>query len=156
MTMETPTVLNGSKPITPPAVSLPDPEVVVPTAQPAAQAQKAKRRTFTAEYKRRIVREADQCTAHGQVGALLRREGLYSSHLTDWRRQQTSGQLPGSKTAKRGRKAPQTADQKEAARLRRENERLRRQLAQAELIIDAQKKVAELLELVSQRENEQR
>lgn len=151
MTMETTTVLNGSKPTAPPAVSLPDPEAV-----PPAPPQKAKRRTFTAEYKRRIVSEADQCTEHGQVGALLRREGLYSSHLTDWRRQQAAGQLAGSKTTKRGRKATQTADQKEAARLRRENERLRRQLAQAELIIDAQKKVAELLELVSQRENGQR
>ena len=101
------------------------------------------------------MREADQCTEHGQVGALLRREGLYSSHLTDWRRQQAAGELADSKATKRGRKATQTADQKEAARLRRENERLRRQLAQAELIINAQKKVAELLELVSQRENGQ-
>ena len=150
MTMEKTTVLNGSKPTAPAAVSLPDPEAV-----PSAPPQKAKRRTFTAEYKRRIVREADQCTEHGQVGALLRREGLYSSHLTDWRRQQAAGQLAGSKATKRGRKATQTADQKEAARLRRENERLRRQLAQAELIINAQKKVAELLELVSQRENGQ-
>ena len=149
--METPTVLNGSKPTTASAVSLPDPEVV-----PPAQLQKAKRRTFSAEYKRRIVREADQCTEPGQVGALLRREGLYSSHLTDWRRQQAAGQLTGSKTTKRGRKAKQTAEQKENVRLHRENERLRQQLAQAELIIDAQKKVAELLELVSQRQSGQR
>ena len=153
MTMETIVpVLNGSKPTAPSAVSLPDPQVT-PTAVPP---QKAKRRTFSAEYKRRIVREADECSEHGQVGALLRREGLYSSHLTDWRRQQAAGQLSGSKTTKRGRKANQTAEQKENARLRRENERLRLQLTQAELIIDAQKKVAELLELVSQRESGKR
>ena len=152
MTMETATVLNGSKPPARSADALPDPEVRPQAAQP----QRAKRRTFSAEYKRRIVREADQCNEPGQVGALLRREGLYSSHLTDWRRQQAAGQLAGSKTTKRGRKAKQTTEQKENARLRRENERLRQQLAQAELIIDAQKKVAELLELVSQRENGQR
>ena len=124
-------------------MSLPDPQAT----------PKAKRRTFSVDYKRRILREADECGQHGLVGALLRREGLYSSHLTDWRRQDAAGQLSGSRTTKRGRKAKQTAEQKENGRLRRENERLRQQLAQAELIIDAQKKVAELLELVSQRES---
>lgn len=139
----TTTILNGSKSPAQPEVSLPNPEVT----------PKAKRRTFTAEYKRQILRRADKCEQHGQIGVLLRQEGLYSSHLTDWRRQEAAGQLTGSQTSKRGRKAKQTAEQKETARLRRENERLRHQLVQAELIIDAQKKVGELLELVSQREN---
>ena len=113
----------------------PDPEVVV----------KAQRRRFTAEYKRRILQEADACTQHGQVGALLRREGLYSSHLNTWRRQRARGELQGLTPAKRGRKAdPQAA---ENARLQRETERLTAQLARAELIIDVQKKVSQLLGL---------
>jgi transposase len=114
---------------------LPDPEVVV----------KAQRRRFTAEYKQRILQEADACTHHGEVGALLRREGLYSSHLSTWRRQRQQGELQGLAPVKRGRKAdPLTA---ENARLQRETERLKAQLARAELIIDVQKKVSELLGL---------
>lgn len=116
---------------------------------------KAKRRTFTTEYKRRIIREADQCHKAGQVGALLRREGLYSSHLTDWRRQAAAGQLATGVKSKRGPKPKHSAEQKENARLRRENERLEKRLAQAQLIIAAQKKVAELLDLMSQQQNEQ-
>lgn len=116
---------------------------------------KATRRTFTAEYKRRIIREADQCHEAGQVGALLRREGLYSSHLTDWRRQDAAGRLATGVQSKRGPKPKHSAEQKENARLRRENERLKKRLAQAQLIIAAQKKVAELLDLMSQQQNEQ-
>jgi len=113
----------------------PDPEVVV----------KAQRRHFTAEYKRRILQEADACTQHGEIGALLRREGLYSSHLNTWRRQRARGELQGLTPAKRGRKAdPQAA---EIVRLQRETERLTAQLARAELIIDVQKKVSRLLGL---------
>jgi transposase-like protein len=112
---------------------------------------KAKRRSFSAEYKRRILREADRCSQYGQIGAMLRREGLYSSHLTDWRKRAAAGQLADSKGKRRGRQAKQSVEQKENARLRRENERLKKQLKQAELIIEAQKKVAELLDLVSQR-----
>ena len=116
-------------------LNVPDPEVVV----------KAQRRRFTAEYKRRILQEADACTQHGEVGALLRREGLYSSHLNTWRRQRARGELQGLTPAKRGRKAdPQAA---ENARLQRETERLTAQLARAELIIDVQKKVSQLLGL---------
>ena len=116
-------------------LNVPDPEVVV----------KAQRRHFTAEYKRRILQEADACTQHGEIGALLRREGLYSSHLNTWRHQRTRGELQGLTPAKRGRKAdPQAA---EIVRLQRETERLHAQLARAELIIDVQKKVSQLLGL---------
>jgi transposase len=114
---------------------MPDPEVVV----------KAQRRRFTAEYKQRILQEADACTQYGEVGALLRREGLYSSHLSTWRRQRQQGELPGLTPAKRGRKADPHAA--EIARLQRETARLKTQLARAELIIDVQKKVSQLLGL---------
>jgi len=117
----------------------PDPEV-----EP-----KAKRRTFTAEYKLRILAEADGCTEPGQVGALLRREGLYSSHLTTWRRQRESGGLARLAPQKRGRKKDEQAA--EHAELRRENERLRKQLEQAELIIAAQKKLAQALEALTEK-----
>jgi len=111
----------------------PDPQVV----------PKAKRRRFSAEYKRRILEEADNCTERGEIGALLRREGLYSSHLTDWRKQRDRGELDGRRNRKRGRKPdPQAA---EIARLQRENEQLRSRLDRAEHIIDVQKKLAHLL-----------
>ena len=116
-------------------VEVPDPEVI----------PQAKRRQFSAEYKLRILTEADQCTRRGEIGALLRREGLYSSHLTTWRKQRDQGQLQGLTPQKRGRKPdPQAA---ELAQLRRENAQLRRRLEQAELIIDVQKKVAQMLGL---------
>lgn len=108
---------------------------------------KAKRRTFSAAYKRRILEEVDRCAESGAVGALLRREGLYSSHLTDWRRQRAQGELRGSTDQPRGRAPRHSATEKEVARLERENARLRRQLEQAELIITAQKKLAQALEL---------
>jgi transposase-like protein len=120
-------------PVTP--ATIPDPEVVV----------KPKRRQFTAEYKRHILQEADACTQRGEIGALLRREGLYSSHLNTWRRQRARGERQGLTPAKRGRKAdPQAA---EIARLQRETQRLTAQLARAELIIEVQKKVSQLLGL---------
>ena len=104
---------------------------------------KAKRRLFTAEYKLRILRELDGSQGTGETGALLRREGLYSSHLTSWRRQRERGELDGLTPQKRGPKPdPQAV---ELARLERENERLRERLRQAELIIDVQKKVAQML-----------
>lgn len=117
------------------AVPLPDPEV-------SAQSQ---RRRFTPAYKARIVEEAMACTEQGQVGALLRREGLYSSALTLWRRQYQSGALQGLKDDKRGRKRTRDARDQELDRLRREIERLNKKLNQAELIIDIQKKVAAML-----------
>ena len=105
---------------------------------------KAKRRQFTAKYKLRILEQADRCTQRGQIGELLRREGLYSSHLSKWRRQRERGQLQGLSPKKRGRR-PQDPSAAELARLRRENERLRAQLEQAEIIIEVQKKLAQLL-----------
>lgn len=100
---------------------------------------KAERRQFSADYKLRVLAEADRCSEPGQIGALLRREGLYSSHLSKWRQQRERGALG----QQRGRKPdPQTAELK---RLQRENERLRNRLERAEHIIEVQKKLAELL-----------
>lgn len=105
----------------------------------------ATRRRFSAEYKQRILEEADGCAARGEVGALLRREGLYSSHLTRWRQQRSDGQLQGLESHKPGRKPDLKAA--EVEHLRQENERLRAQLEQAELVIEVQKKLSQLLGL---------
>ena len=114
----------------------PDPEV----------SEKAKRWQFTAKYKARILREADQCRKPGEVGTLLRREGLYSSHLTAWRKARDRGQLQALSPKKRGRKLePATVPAKEYDRVRRENERLLQKLEQAELVIDVQKKLSQIL-----------
>jgi transposase len=110
---------------------------------------KAERRRFTAAYKLGIVQEANECQELGQIGAMLRREGLYSSQLADWRQQAKSGQLKGLEEQKRGRKQQQSASERELARVKRENERLKEKLSQAELIIEAQKKLAELLEKIA-------
>jgi transposase-like protein len=107
---------------------------------------KARRRRFTAEYKRRILREADALMETGGVGEMLRREGLYSSHLTTWRRERERGELDGLAPKPRGRKAdPDQALREENQRLARAVARLEQRLAQAEAIIDVQKKVASLL-----------
>jgi len=115
---------------------VPDPEV------PA----KATRRRFTAEYKRRILKQADACTDPSSLGALLRREGLYSSNLKTWRRQVEQGALSALTPRKRGRKqsdrSPLVAENE---KLRRENERLAERLRRAEIIIDVQKKVSQML-----------
>jgi len=108
---------------------------------------KATRRTFTAEYKRRMVAEAAECE-HGELGALLRREGLYYSQIAAWRKAAANGTL-GAK--KRGPVAD--PDRAEKRRLERENERLRRKLADAEAIIEAQKKLAALLEKLNAEES---
>jgi transposase len=106
------------------------------------------RRRFTAEYKTRILAEADGCTAPGMLGELLRREGLYSSHLSTWRRQHDEGALAGLTPKRRGRRAkPKNPLAGEVARLQRENQRLTEQLRQAELIIEVQKKVSEMLNI---------
>jgi transposase len=118
-----------------PMTVLPDPEV----------RPKAKHRRFTAEYKKRILDEADACTTATQRGALVRREGLYSSHLTAWRRQRAHGILDGLAPKKRGVKPNPLA--LENAQLRRANERLQEQLHRAETIIEVQKKVSQLLGL---------
>ena len=104
---------------------------------------KAKRRQHSAEYKLRILREVDECKGKGEVGALLRREGLYSSLVSKWREQRERGGLIGLSEHRRGPKVD--ADAVEIARLQRENKRLQEKLERAELIIDVQKKVARLL-----------
>jgi transposase-like protein len=115
-----------------------------PTPDPEVSA-KPPRRRFTPAYKARIVEEAQRCTESGQIGALLRREGLYSSALTQWRRQYQAGALQALKDDKRGRKRTRDVRGKELERLQRENERLNKKLRQAELIIEIQKKVAAML-----------
>ncbi len=111
----------------------PDPEVVA----------KAKRRRFSAEYRLRIVRLADACKASGELGALLRREGLYSSLLSTWRRQREQGALEVLRARKRGPK-PKAVDPR-VQQLEKENARLQRKLKQADAIIAFQKKVHEIL-----------
>jgi transposase-like protein len=110
--------------------------------------EKPVRRRFTVEYKAKILAEADACTEPGQLGELLRREGLYSSHVSNWRKQRDAGALAGLAPRRRGRKArPKNPHSDENERLRRENQRLKEQLRQAELIIDVQKKVSEMLDI---------
>jgi transposase-like protein len=116
-------------------VPRPDPEVVA----------KPRRRAFTAEYKRRILNEADAARFSGTIGALLRREGLYSSHLVAWRRERDAGILEALTPQKRGPKSKRHPLEDENQKLRRQNERLTEQLRKAEIIIDVQKKVAALL-----------
>ena len=114
--------------------SVPDPEV----------AERPVRRRFTTQYKLRILEEADACSKPGETGALLRREGLYSSSLATWRRQRREGTLAGLSPKKRGRKGDDEAT-RENKRLRRENQRLRRQLEQAKTVIEVQKKLSDVL-----------
>ncbi len=110
--------------------------------------EKPVRRRFTVEYKARILAEAEACTQPGALGELLRREGLYSSHLATWRRQRDGGALAGLTPKRRGRKTKgKNPLAEEVARLQRENQRLKEQLRQAELIIDVQKKVSEMLNI---------
>jgi transposase-like protein len=104
-----------------------------------------KRRKFTSEYKLRIVREAEKCRGASAIGELLRREGLYSSHLVNWRKLAEQGQLDGL-TRKRGRKGKKAdPGAKEMEKLRRENERLKADLEEARILLDFQKKVAGML-----------
>lgn len=112
---------------------LPDPEV----------AARPKRRQFTAEYKLRILRQADACRESGEIGALLRREGLYSSHLVHWRRQREEAAQAQLKARKRGPK-PKVQDPR-VKELERENARLQRRLKRVETLLEIQKKAAELL-----------
>lgn len=109
---------------------------------------KAKRRRFSLEYKRRILREADRCRAHGELGALLRREGLYSSSLSTWRAARDRGELGGEGTRKRGPQArPPDPGAKRIAELERESRRLRNRAERAEALVEVQKKLSELLGL---------
>jgi transposase len=102
------------------------------------------RRRFSADYKLRVLLNADRC-APGELGALMRREGLYSSHLATWRKQRDAGQLAALAPKKRGRKTDPQAE--ELARLRRETHKLQAKLQRADLIIEAQKKLFVLLNL---------
>ena len=114
---------------------------------------KAKRRQHPAGYKLRILREIDECKGSGEVGALLRREGLYSSLVSKWREQREQGSLTGLSGHRRGPKVDPNAA--ELARLQRENKRLKEQLERAELIIDVQKKVAQLIGTTPPPKNEE-
>ncbi len=109
-------------------------------------AEKASRRKFTADYKLRVLKEAESCQQASQRGALLRREGLYSSHLSTWRRQAARGTLQALSPRRRG---PQPSKpnplQNRVAALEKENQRLQHKLKQAETIIEAQKKISEIL-----------
>jgi len=116
----------------------PDPEV----------AATAKRRQFSTKEKRRILAAADRCTEAGAIGALLRREGIYSSQLATWRRQRAASERVALEPRKRGRKVdPGIAESRQVAELTKDNARLRRKLAQAHTIIDVQKKLCTLLGL---------
>jgi transposase len=114
---------------------VPDPEVP----------EKAIRRHFTAEYKLEVLRQADDSRTPGEIGSLLRKEGLYSSHLTTWRRQREAGVLSALRPKQRGRKASRHPLQPEVDRLRKENRRLQKRLQRAELINDIQKKISQIL-----------
>ena len=115
---------------------VPDPEVV-----PLAE-----RRRCTAEEKLRIIEEADRCTEPGEIGTLLRREGIYSSYLSRWRRARDRGQLTALRPQQRGpKRATDVALAREVARLQRENVRLQDRLDRAETIIAVQKKLSQLL-----------
>lgn len=109
-------------------------------------AAKAKRRRFTAEYKQRILREAEACKGHGELGALLRREGLYSSHLANWREQARAGAQAALVPRKRGPE-PKQVDERDRriAELERENAKLARRAERAEALVEVPKKVSVLL-----------
>jgi transposase-like protein len=107
---------------------------------------KAHRRFFTAEYKRKVLKEADACEKQGEIAALLRREGLYSSHLTAWRRLREAGELSGLSAKKRGPKARPADDRdRKIVELERQVARLTARAEKAEIIVEVQKKLGELL-----------
>ena len=116
---------------------------------------KARRRRFTLEYKRRILRAADRCRKPGEIGALLRREGLYSSHLSVWRAARERGELGGRGARRRGPEAkPSDPSAKRIAELERENRRLRQRAERAEALVEVQKKLSELLGIEPQPNDE--
>ncbi len=120
-----------------PRAAQPDPEVL----------ERPQRRKFPAEYKLRILAEADACVEQGQLGAFLRREGLYSSHISTWRRQRDEGALSGLTPKKRGRKVPKNPLAAHVATLEAEIRRLQKQLEEAATIIEFQKKVSDVLRI---------
>ena len=119
--------------------------VVVPEVEVT---EKAARRRFSLEYKRRVLKEADACGA-GEIGALLRREGLYSSHLSVWRSARERGETAGLTPKKRGPKAtPSDPRDRKIVELERETRRLKSRLERAEALVDLQKKVSMILGIV--------
>jgi transposase-like protein len=127
-------------------VSAPTPAGLEPEAHPDPEVvAQAKRRRFTAEYKHRIVSEAEQAKGSGQIGALLRREGLYSSTLTAWRREREAVVRQALTPQKRGPKSKRDPVQEEVQTLQKENARLTEELRKAAIIIDVQKKLGTLL-----------
>lgn len=124
--------------------SLPDPEVEV----------KAGRRRFTTRYKLSILEQADQCQYPGEIGALLRGEGLYSSHLSTWRRLRREGTLEGLSPRQRGPKRHvAAAEQREIARLQKQVSKLEHELEKAHTIIDVQKKLSAMLSTIPKDES---
>ncbi len=120
--------------------------VPAPAAASPELSDRPRRRSFTAQDKLRILAETDRAAETGGIGAILRREGLYSSNLTDWRRQRDAGAIGGLSPAKRGPKAAEPNPlAAELVRLQQDHARLTRRLTRAEAIIDIQKKVAALL-----------
>ena len=120
----------------------------LPVAQETEVTAKARRRRFTAAEKLRVLREADRCTKAGELGALLRREGLYSSHLSAWRAASKRGELAGLAPRARGPKAkPVDPRDQKLAELERENRRLQACLERAEGLIEVQKKLSQILGL---------
>jgi len=108
--------------------------------------EKPERRRFSAEYKLKIVEEAERCVEPGEVGALLRREGLYSSHLANWRKQYREGALHGLRDSKRGRKTkPRNPLSGRVQELERDKRKLEKKVRQLELMVEVQKKVSEML-----------
>ena len=117
---------------------------------------KAERRRFTVEYKQRVLREADNCQRPGEIGALLRREGLYWSNLTHWRKQRENGELAGLKGKRRGPQRREKNPLAERVReLERDNAQLKRRAERAEGIVELQKKVSEILGIELQKSVEQ-
>jgi transposase len=116
------------------------------TPEDVQVAAKPQRRSFTAEYKRRLLKEADACTTPGAVGALLRREGLYSSHLVEWRRARARGELAALTPKKRGRKPiPVDPRDRKLAELERQLAHMTGRAERAEALVEAQKNLAALL-----------
>lgn len=136
-------MLQGSKEIS--RYKDPNPEVL----------PRAKRRRFSAAFKKRILEEYDACTEPGEKGALLRKEGIYSSYIATWKRQlERRDNLVGSTSAKRGPK--KDTQREEMEKLEKENDRLRERLRQSELIIEAQKKISQILGLEADENDEKK
>lgn len=135
-------MLQGSKEIS--RYQDPNPEVL----------PRAKRRQFSTAYKKRVLEEYDACTEPGEKGALLRKEGIYSSYIVTWKRQLERDNLAGSTSTKRGPK--EDPQREEMEKLEKENERLRERLRQSELIIEAQKKISQILGLEANENDEKK